>query len=211
MPAGRPGLGAVYKVCPGLELVLASASPRRQEFLSRLGLDFQALPARVDESLRPGEPAQEAAQRLARLKARAVAQDRPGAAVLAADTLVVLGETILGKPQDLEDARRMLQTLSGAEHQVVTGYCLRHAGLEQCAQAVSRVRFRRLRPAEIAAYVASGEPLGKAGAYAVQGLGAALVREVSGSYTNVVGLPLAEVVELLLRLGIIEPRGEVEA
>lgn len=195
----------MYRVCQGVEMVLASASPRRQEFLRRLGLVFHGVPAEVDEGLLPGEPAPEAARRLAGQKARAVAMAWPGAAVLAADTLVVLDQHILGKPLDREDARRMLGLLSGAEHQVVTGYCLLWQGREDCGQAVSRVRFRALSPAEIAAYVASGEPLGKAGAYAVQGLGAALVDQVGGSYTNVVGLPLAEVVELLLRRGIIEP------
>lgn len=198
----------MYRVRDGVELVLASASPRRQEFLRRLGLTFRCAPAEVDESLLPSEPAPEAARRLAGRKARAVAMAWPDAAVLAADTLVVLDEHILGKPLDREDARRMLGLLSGAEHQVVTGYCLLRQGREDCGQAVSRVRFRQIGPAEIAAYLRSGEPLGKAGAYAVQGLGAALVDQVSGSYTNVVGLPLAEVVELLLARGIIEPTGE---
>lgn len=198
----------MYRVRAGVELVLASASPRRQEFLRRLGLAFKAAPAEVDEGLLPGEPAAEAARRLAGRKARAVALAWPGAAVLAADTLVVLDQHILGKPRDPADARRMLGLLSGAEHQVVTGYCLLWRGREDCGQAVSRVRFRGLLPAEIAAYVAGGEPLGKAGAYAVQGLGAALVDQVAGSYTNVVGLPLAEVVELMLARGIIEPDAE---
>jgi septum formation protein len=201
----------MYRVRPGQELVLASASPRRQEFLSRLGLVFQVVPARVDEALLPGEPAPRAARRLARSKARGVAAARPGATVLAADTLVVLGQEVLGKPRDLDDARRMLGLLSGAVHQVVTGYCLRHQGREHCGQAISRVGFRALSDAEIAAYLASGEPLGKAGAYAVQGLGAALVDRVNGSYTNVVGLPLARMVELMLGMGIIEPTAEVGA
>lgn len=198
----------MYRVRAGVELVLASASPRRQDFLRRLGLAFKGAPAQVDESLLPGEPAQEAARRLAGQKARAVAMAWPGAAVLAADTLVVLDQHILGKPLDREDARRMLGLLAGAEHQVVTGYCLLWQGREDCGQAVSSVRFRALSPAEIEAYLHSGEPLGKAGAYAVQGLGAALVDQVSGSYTNVVGLPLAEVVELMLARGIIEPDAE---
>ncbi|MFH1033705.1 MAG: Maf family protein [Pseudomonadota bacterium] len=197
----------MYRVRPGVRLVLASASPRRQEFLRRLGLVFEIVPAGGDEALLPGEAAPDAAQRLARQKAREVAAQRPGATVLAADTLVVLGEEILGKPRDLAQARRMLEMLSGAEHQVVTGFCLRHQGREHRGRAISHVSFRRLGPGEIAAYLASSEPLGKAGAYAVQGLGAALVEEVSGSYTNVVGLPLARVVALLLARGIIEPRG----
>jgi septum formation protein len=201
----------MYRVRPGLELVLASASPRRQEFLSRLGLAYKTMPAQVDEALLPGEPAPQAARRLAKLKARSVAVVHPQAVVLAADTLVVLGAEILGKPRDLADARRMLSMLSGAVHQVVTGYCLRHQGREECGQAVSRVSFRQVSPCEMAAYLASGEPMGKAGAYAVQGLGAALVDEVNGSYTNVVGLPLSRVISLMLRLGFIEPLGEVGA
>ncbi|MCF8117862.1 MAG: Maf family protein, partial [Desulfarculaceae bacterium] len=132
----------------------------------------------------------------------------PDEAVLAADTLVVLGSDIMGKPTDDAEAAAMLASLSGAEHQVVTGFCLRTGGAEHQGLGRTKVRFRSLSQGEIAAYVASGEPRGKAGAYAVQGLGAALVNQVSGSYTNVVGLPLAAVVELLLGQGIIEPLGE---
>jgi septum formation protein len=128
--------------------------------------------------------------------------------VLAADTLVTLDDLVLGKPADLADARAMLTSLSGREHAVVTGWCLVRDGQEQCGLAETRVRFRELSAGEIAAYVASGEPLGKAGAYAVQGLGAALVAQLRGSYTNVVGLPLSEVVEALLAAGVIEPARE---
>ncbi len=199
----------MYRLRPGVELVLASASPRRREFLERLGIAFTLVPAEVDEALWPGESAEDAALRLAVSKARAVAALHPGRAVLAADTLVSLGSRILGKPEDQESARRMIELLSGRQHEVVTGYCLIHEDQEESGLAVSKVHFRRLSPAEIAAYVQSGEPLDKAGGYAVQGLGAALVEEVSGSYTNVVGLPLSRVVELLLRRGMIEPWREV--
>jgi len=175
--------------------------------LARLGLGFRLAPAEVDESLAPGEAADQAAQRLAQAKARAV-EPRPGEAVLAADTLVVLGDRIMGKPADATEAAAMLRRLSGAEHQVLTGFCLRYNGSEHLGLGRTAVRFRDLSPGEIAAYVASGEPLDKAGAYAVQGRGAALVSQVRGSYTNVVGLPLAAVVELLLAQGIIQPLGE---
>ncbi|RJX33139.1 MAG: septum formation inhibitor Maf [Desulfarculus sp.] len=197
----------MYRLRPGISLILASASPRRQELLARVGLRFAVTAAQVDENLLPSEGAKAAAQRLAGLKARAV-ERRPGQAVLAADTLVVLGPDILGKPADAFQAAEMLRLLSGREHQVVTGFCLRDDQGQASGLGLSIVRFRELRPAEIAAYVASGEPLDKAGAYAVQGLGAALVSEVGGSYTNVVGLPLAAVLELMLSRGIIEPRKE---
>lgn len=172
--------------------------------LERVGLNFVVRPAEVDESLLPAEPASEAAQRLAALKARA-AETKANQAVLAADTLVALGSEILGKPAGPEEAGAMLRMLSGQEHQVVTGYCLRDADSQTLGLGLSRVRFRDLRPDEIEAYVASGEPLDKAGAYAIQGMGAALVKEVSGSYTNVVGLPLAAVLELMLQRDLIQP------
>ena len=197
----------MYALCPGRGLVLASASPRRREMLARMGLSFRLAPAEVDESLLPGETAEAAATRLARAKARAV-EPGPGETVLAADTLVVLGGEIMGKPAGFSQAARMLERLSGAEHWVLTGFCLRDAAGEETGLGRSMVAFRRLAPREIAAYVASGEPLDKAGAYAVQGLGAALVSQVRGSYTNVVGLPLAAVIELLLGRGVIEPAGD---
>lgn len=192
----------MYRLRPGLSLVLASASPRRREMLSRMGLRFTVAAAEVDENLLPGEDAVQAAQRLAGLKAAAV-ERQPGQVVLAADTLVALGPDILGKPADPAQAADMLRLLSGREHQVVTGFCLRDDQGQVSGLSLSAVRFRELRQAEIAAYVASGEPLDKAGAYAVQDLGAALVSEVRGSYTNVVGLPLAAVLEVMLSRGLI--------
>lgn len=198
----------MYSLRPGWSLILASASPRRQELLARVGLEFSLAPAQVNEDLQPSEAAEQAAQRLAQAKAQAAPSPELNTAVLAADTLVALGETVLGKPTDLAQARAMLQALSGQEHRVVTGFCLLSAGQAHSGLAVSRVRFRRLRPEEIEAYLASGEPMGKAGAYAVQGLGAALVEAVSGSYTNVVGLPLAAVLELLMQQGVVQPRGD---
>lgn len=198
----------MYRVCDGMHLVLASASPRRREMLARIGLDFTLAPARINEDILPAESAEQAAKRLACAKAQDAAVDHPQAAVLAADTLVALEETILGKPKDDEEAHAMLAGLSGKWHQVVTGYCLVLNGQAHEGLAASRVRFRRISPAEIAAYVRTGEPRDKAGAYGVQGLGAALVEAVEGSYTNVVGLPLAACVKLLLGSGIIEPLKE---
>jgi len=198
----------VYCVTTGIKLVLASASPRRLELLGRIGLQFDVAPAHIDESLLPGENAAQAAQRLAKLKAAAVAASHAGAAVLAADTLVALDDMILGKPDDAVQAKKMLGLLSGREHRVVTGFCLRGEAWEELGLAETKVRFRSLAPAEIASYVASGEPLDKAGAYAVQGRGASLVEWVSGSYTNVVGLPLAACVTLMMRRGIIRPASQ---
>ncbi len=194
----------MYRVKEGKRLVLASASPRRLEMLGRLGLHFDMAPAQIDEAILPGEDAGAAAQRLAQLKAAAISAMQPGAAVLAADTLVTADGRILGKPENDAQAREMLRFLSGREHRVVTGYCLRNGGQAESGLAETRVRFRNLSANEIEAYVASGEPRDKAGAYAVQGAGAALVEAVSGSYTNVVGLPLAACVVLLLKRGVIE-------
>ena len=195
----------MYRVSPGSELILASASPRRREMLGRVGLEFSVEPAEVDESLLPGEEAGRAAKRLAEVKALAVAASRPGAWVLAADTLVVCGEEIMGKPADADQANAMLESLKARDHHVVTGFCLAGKGIQKTGLAKTKVRFRDLTGREIRAYVASGEPFGKAGAYAIQGRGAALVKEVQGSYTNVVGLPLAKVLEVLLELKVIVP------
>ena len=201
----------MYRVQQGKRLVLASASPRRLEMLGRLGLHFDMTPAQIDETILPEEDAAAAAERLAQLKAAAVSAVQPGAAILAADTLVTANGRIMGKPEDDAQAREMLQFLSGREHRVVTGFCLRADGQIDSGLAETKVCFRKLSTAEIQAYVASGEPRDKAGAYAVQGSGAALVESVSGSYTNVVGLPLAACVTLLIKRGVIEPEAPAPA
>ncbi len=174
-------------------LVLASASPRRRRLLTGLGLDFEVRPVEADESPLPGEGPREMVVRLARLKA-ATAADPGGAGelILAADTVVVLDGELLGKPADPDDAARMLGRLAGRVHQVLTGVAVLDPGLREEAYGVetSEVRIARLSPAEIDWYVATGEPLDKAGAYAIQGLGALFVETVAGNYTNVVGLPL---------------------
>jgi septum formation protein len=184
-----------------LRLVLASESPRRRELVEQLGLAPEVRPARTDESVLPGEDARTYAARVAREKARAVEGD----VVLAADTVVVLRGEVLGKPSDPEDARRMLRLLSGTRHEVLTAVCVRrNAGapaLELEVLVETAVRFAPLSPAAVDWYVATGEPLDKAGAYAIQGAGGAFVLDVSGSVSNVVGLPLAETTALLRRAG----------
>jgi nucleoside triphosphate pyrophosphatase len=178
-------------------LTLASRSPRRRELLAQLGIALEVNPADTDETPRPGEPAQAYVVRVAREKAAAV----PGDTVLAADTSVVLDGAVLGKPADDADARRMLRALSGREHEVLTAVCARRSGREEAVVVTSRVAFAPLPDDAIAWYVATGEPRDKAGAYAVQGAGGAFVAAISGSVSNVVGLPLAETLALLARLG----------
>lgn len=182
-------------------IVLASASPRRRDLLRSVGIEPIIRPADVDEQVLPGEGGRSLAARLARTKALAIAEGlAPGTIVLAADTVVVVDEEPWGKPADAEDARRMLSRLSGRSHDVVTGFCVLSVGTERGAiEAVvsTEVRFRQLTSWEIDRYVATGEPMDKAGGYAIQGGAAGMVRGIFGSYTNVVGLPLAEVLEAI--------------
>lgn len=187
-------------------LVLGSASPRRVELLSQLGIPFDAVPSDLPEAWPPGRP-REAVTALALAKARSVAGRLADAVVLGADTAVLLGGLILGKPEGPQRARQMLRALSGREHEVVTGIALVEAprGREAVASVVTRVLMREYGEAEIEAYIASGEPFDKAGGYAVQGGGALLVAEVRGCYTNVVGLPLTTTRRLLESWGIIAP------
>ncbi len=200
-------------------LVLASRSPRRKELLERLGLTVDVAPAEVDETARPGETPEAYVRRLAEAKVRAVARGiREGACafVLGADTAVVVDGRILGKPADAKDAGRMLRLLSGRAHEVLTGYAILvlppagPGGEPELAAGVVRteVEFKALDEAEIETYVATGEPLDKAGAYAIQGVGGFMVRRISGSHSSVIGLPLCETVETLRRLGAIRHGGE---
>jgi septum formation protein len=182
-------------------LVLASGSPRRRELLQRLGLSFAVVPADIDESPRQGEDPLGYVLRLAREKAQCVAASRPAHVVLAADTAVVLGEEILGKPRDAVEAEAILSRLSGREHRVLTGVAVARAAGVDAVAVETRVRVRTLRAEEIRWYVGTGEPLDKAGAYGIQGIGGAFVREISGSASNVVGLPLVETLELLASAG----------
>jgi septum formation protein len=183
-------------------IVLASSSPRRREILSALGLSFETRPSDVDESLRGGEPAFEAAERLAREKASAVAAGASDALVIAADTLVVLDGEALGKPKDRADARRTLSRLAGRAHEVVTGVAVARNGRLVSGREVTRVQFAPMTPAEVEAYVASGEPDDRAGSYAIQGIGGLFVARVEGSPSNVVGLPVRLLYTLAAELGV---------
>jgi septum formation protein len=193
-----------------VRLILASASPRRRELLARLGLPFEVRPSGFEETLTPGMPAGALAAALARGKAgdvaaRVRAAGGDPALILGADTLVVLDGQPMGKPASRDDARRMLRALSGRSHEVVTAVVLQLEGpdgRETTEVVTSRVRMRAYTEPEIEAYVRTGEPDDKAGAYAVQGLGARLVDGVDGCYTNVVGLPLRTTARLLRDFGL---------
>lgn len=184
-----------------VRLVLASASPRRQELLTAAGYVFEIDPAATDESVRPGEDATAYALRVAFDKARVVRARRQGAIILAADTIVVVDGDILGKPRDRAEAAAMLERLSDRTHEVLTAVVVSGGHEEVSHVERTQVRFAPLTRAEIAWYVASDEPLDKAGAYAVQGLAGRFVTEVSGSYSNVVGLPVSVVYKLLRIIG----------
>jgi septum formation protein len=187
-----------------MTLILASASPRRAELLSAAGFIFQVVPADVDETARADELPDAYALRVARDKATTVFQRcrESGNPVLAADTVVVADGKILGKPLDPADARRMIRLLSGAVHHVHTAVVVRTSSAEVAEVVTTRVCFRRLDDREIEWYVASGEPEGKAGAYAIQGRAARFVDRIEGSWSNVVGLPLADVYRLLKELAV---------
>lgn len=182
-------------------LILASASPRRAELLRAAGIEFEIDPAEVDEDPRPGEPAEQYVLRVARDKADAIACRKTGRLILAADTTVVVDDTILGKPADDAEARMMLQRLSGREHDVLTGIVLRNGCREWSAVEHTRVRFLPIDPMEIERYIESGEPCDKAGGYAIQGLASQFIARLDGSYTNVVGLPVGRVCSLLREAG----------
>ena len=192
-----------------MKFVLASGSPRRREILYLLGLEHEVRPPDVDERLRPGEEPGVQARRLAVEKASSTAADGDDL-ILAADTLVVLGEEILGKPVDEADAVRMLMKLQGRRHEVHTGLALRFGDRIESDVAVTRVWFRSLDAAECEEYVASGEPLDKAGAYGIQGLGAVLVQRIEGEYFNVMGLPVQLLLSLLARFGLRYAYGSLE-
>lgn len=184
-------------------IVLASASPRRAQLLASAGIRFEAVSSSIPEAFLPDESPVDHVRRLAEGKARAVASRHGGRFFVGADTIVVCDGEPMGKPCDRQDATRMLQRLSGKPHDVITAYAVYDAAADriEVAAVTTRVRFRPLRPEEIAAYVATDCPLDKAGAYGIQGRAAAMVDRVDGSYTNVVGLPLHETVAVLARMG----------
>ncbi len=184
-------------------LILASQSPRREALLKQAGLDFEIVPSDLEEELAPGIPPAEAAALLALDKARSVARQRRNGLVIGADTVVVVDGQLLGKPAGPEEARGMLRLLSGREHQVTTGIAVVDAasGQSRSSSVTTDVRFVPLSEEIIDRYVATKEPLDKAGAYGIQGFGALLIEGVSGDYNNVVGLPLRRLAELLGEFG----------
>lgn len=188
-----------------MRLILASASPRRADLLASAGFTFEVVPADVDESPRPGELPLPYAMRVATAKAHRIldASPEPGALVLAADTVVVVEGKILGKPRDAADAARMLARLSGTVHEVHTAVVLGGSGRLDSELVTTRVHLLPLDEDEIAWYIETGEPHGKAGAYAIQGRAARFVERIEGSWSNVVGLPIATVYRLLRARGLV--------
>ncbi|MBF0468166.1 MAG: septum formation inhibitor Maf [Desulfamplus sp.] len=198
-------------------LILASQSPRRKELLEQAGVDFKIVPANIEEIIGAFERAEDYVMRLSREKALHVAQKYPGEWVIGADTTVVMGDAILEKPLSEDDARKMLETLSGRSHIVYTGFTIcrktdlagRDSGIQAEEKLITSsvrtdVLFKTLTASEIDWYIGTGEPFDKAGSYAIQGLGTFMVRSINGSYSNVVGLPVCEVMEILAKEGIIE-------
>jgi septum formation protein len=183
-----------------MPLILASASPRRAELLHKAGIAFTVEPAHVPEEPTPNEPPLQYAQRLACDKARAIFTKHSDDVVLGADTIVVIDQHLLEKPRDEADAARMLRLLSGRTHQVITGVCLLAPGHEQTEAEVTEVRFSALSNEEIGAYIATREPMDKAGAYAIQGIASRWVERIEGCYFNVVGLPVPRVYRMLNKL-----------
>lgn len=185
-----------------MRLILASASPRRAHLLEAAGFSFDVVPTNVDETVRPGERPDDYVRRLALAKSRAGSCRESGSLVLGADTTVVLDGVILGKPERPDDAVQMLRMLAGTTHEVLTGVALMHGEAALVEVASTRVHFLPLSDDEIAWYVGTGEPDGKAGAYAIQGRASRFVDWIEGSYSNVVGLPVSVVAGLLKRFGV---------
>ena len=184
-----------------MAIVLASASPRRQELLKNAGIEFVVHPANIEEVQFASETPKAFAERMARDKARVVRDLFPNQIVLAADTVVVIDDEILGKPRDPQDAERMLRLLSARKHFVITGVCLSGNGFEDVRSETTPVHFSEPTPDEIRAYVESGEPMDKAGAYAIQGMASRWIQRIEGDYFNVVGLPVDLVWRMLREHG----------
>jgi len=186
-------------------LVLASNSPRRSALIQQIGIPFEAMGAAVEEKFLPNESPQDHVERLAGEKAASIASLRPSQWIIGADTIVLVNGQVLGKPSDPSEAVKMLGMISGRMHKVLTAFCVINKSLFARSSIVveTDVVIKDLSSIEIDAYVSTGEPMDKAGAYGAQGIGASLIREIRGSYTNVVGLPLCELAEELLRLGVI--------
>jgi len=188
------------------KLVLASKSPRRRYLLQQAGIEFSVVPSEFDENSAQQSSPDTYVKFLAESKALDIAQKYPDSWIVGADTIVLIDDTILGKPAGAEQARAMLKRLSGRTHRVLTGYCICHKN-KACFfsdTVTTQVHFKELSQAEIDWYIGSGEPFDKAGAYAIQGIGTVLVERVNGSYTNVVGLPVCEVFDFLIKHGVID-------
>lgn len=186
-----------------MNLILASGSPRRRELLAQMGLTFEVKPVDADESLQPGLTPQQQVMALSRKKAQAAGEKfGPGPVILAADTVVVLDDAILGKPRDEAHAAEMLRALSGRHHLVLTGVTVTSGGRSETCCVETEVHFRHLSETEISAYIATKEPMDKAGAYGIQGFGGLFVEKLVGDYFNVVGLPICKTGELLRSFGI---------
>ena len=188
------------------DIILASQSPRRKYLLEQAGLSFTVVVSGIDEDAVPKTAPDNYARTLAEAKANDIADQYPDSWVIGADTIVLIDGMILGKPGSRDNARKMLRRLSGQTHQVITGYCIcrKASGQKVSETVVTQVRFKSLSDQEIEWYVHTSEPFDKAGAYAIQGLGTFLVKSVNGSYTNVVGLPVCEVIEFLIKEGVIQ-------
>jgi len=186
------------------KIILASASPRRREILSLTGLKFRVAPGDYEEDMDSGQEPHKLARSLSLEKARSVAGKHRNALIIAADTFIVFRGRLLGKPHTAAEARRMLKMLNGREHSVLTGFTIMdtESGQKLSRSVETRVWFRKLGMKELEAYIKSKEPLDKAGAYAIQGLGAAIVKKIEGDFFNVVGLPLSELVEGLKKFGV---------
>jgi septum formation protein len=193
-----------------MRVILASQSPRRRDLLNLIGIAHTVCPADIDETPRPGESPIACVERLARAKARRIATGEPDALVIAADTIVVIDDHILNKPVDTNDARRMLRTLQGRRHDVYTAVCVTRAGREAAGVEDTGVWFRALDDQAIDAYIATGEPMDKAGAYGIQGYGATIVERVDGDFFTVVGLPLVRLTRLLAEIGITYDYGRLD-
>jgi len=186
-------------------LILASASQRRKQLLEQVGLPIVCLPSKVEENVMNKDPYIQA-KLLAEKKGRAVTFKTEGKWILGADTIVFFKDIVLGKPSNVQEARSMLSILSGNEHKVITGFCIFDPNKRQAktGHSVSSVRFKKLTPEEIDAYISTGEPFGKAGSYAIQGIGAFIVESIHGSYTNIVGLPVCALIKTLIEIKALE-------
>lgn len=186
------------------QVILASESPRRKKLLEQIGLSIKVVPSNFDEKLNPRLKPRTQAEQLSLEKAKVIAQKYPDAIILAADTLVVSGEDIIGKPKNLEDAKRILKKLQGKQHQVVTGFTIMHPISKKIVtdSEVTYVTCRKLTDKEIKKYIQKENPLDKAGGYGIQGMGVVLVEKINGDFSNVVGLPLSKIIPALKKFGI---------